>query len=76
MAAYLDPSTRRPLVVLLETQLLEPHAAALLDRGFTAMADADRSDDLRSLLHLLAVRHPSLPLAVDAADAASPPHPL
>ncbi|GLE07208.1 hypothetical protein PINS_up017205 [Pythium insidiosum] len=51
---YLDPSTRKPLIHVVESQLLRPHATALLDRGFDALMDGSRVDDLRRMFTILA----------------------
>ncbi|KAJ0410485.1 hypothetical protein ATCC90586_000655 [Pythium insidiosum] len=50
---YLDPSTRKPLIHAVESQLLRPHATALLERGFDALMDASRVDDLRRMFAIL-----------------------
>jgi Cullin family len=50
---YLDARTRRPLLEAIESRLLAPHVTALLERGFAALMDAHRLDDLRRLYALL-----------------------
>lgn len=34
---YLDPATRKPLVAVLEQQLLARHIAPILEKGFDAL---------------------------------------
>ncbi len=58
---YLDPSTRLPLLRLLETQLLQKHVDNMLEKGFDNLLDKNRVDDL-SLMHNLFNR-------VDGVDA-------
>ena len=36
-AMYLDTATRKPLVAVLEQQLLAHHVAAILEKGFDAL---------------------------------------
>lgn len=53
-AAVLDGSTSlRRLVGIVESQLLARHGSALLERGFSALAEGQRTDDLRRLHALL-----------------------
>lgn len=49
---YLDASTRRPLIATAEKQLLERHTSAILDKGFTALMEAKRVEDLRRMYTL------------------------
>lgn len=49
---YLDGSTRKPLVAVIEKQLLEKHMADLLAKGFTSMLDGDRLQDMKRLYNL------------------------
>jgi cullin 4 len=49
---YLDPSTRLPLLRILETELLQKHVGSLLEKGFDKLIDKNRVDDL-SLMHNL-----------------------
>ena len=37
---YLDAATRKPLVAVLEQQLLARHVAAILEKGFDALVRA------------------------------------
>ena len=46
---YLGPSTRKPLIALVEQQLLRSHVAALLDKGFAGLMSPDRMADLARL---------------------------
>ena len=50
---YLDPETRKPLVALVEKQLLEAHVEVLLEKGFDGLGDGDRRGDLARLYTLL-----------------------
>lgn len=50
---YLDPSTRKQLVVTVEKQLIQEHASMQLDRGFAALMDENRLTDLARLYSLL-----------------------
>eukprot|EP00123_Amoebidium_parasiticum_P013570 comp22032_c0_seq1/m.31981 comp22032_c0_seq1/g.31981 ORF comp22032_c0_seq1/g.31981 comp22032_c0_seq1/m.31981 type:complete len:752 (-) comp22032_c0_seq1:260-2515(-) len=50
---YLDRATRRPLIHVLEAQLLKPHTGPLLEKGFEQLVDDDRYDDLSLLYSLL-----------------------
>ena len=52
MSAYLSPSTRRPLLGVIEDCLLRPHAGTLLARGFGPLVEGNRAADLRRLLVL------------------------
>ena len=45
----LGPATRRPLVALVEQQLLRAHVAALLDKAFPGLMSPDRLPDLARL---------------------------
>ena len=51
--AYLDPSTRRALRAVTETELVERHVSRVLDEGFEGMLRDDRREDLRRLHRLL-----------------------
>lgn len=62
---YLDPSTRKPLIAIVEKQLLEQHVGAILEKGFKDLMDAQRVGDLARLYALLARVH-----ALDALRAA------
>ena len=46
---YLGASTRKPLIALVEQQLLRSHVAALLDKGFAGLMSPDRMPDLARL---------------------------
>ncbi|KAL9253206.1 Cullin-4-like protein [Drosera capensis] len=46
---YLDASTRKPLISTAEKQLLERHITAILDKGFTTLMDANRTEDLQRM---------------------------
>ncbi|XP_038705858.1 cullin-4-like [Tripterygium wilfordii] len=49
---YLDASTRKPLIATAERQLLEQHISAILDKGFTALMDGHRIEDLKRMYSL------------------------
>eukprot|EP00850_Spirogloea_muscicola_P022668 SM000306S11741 [mRNA] locus=s306:78886:84466:+ [translate_table: standard] len=49
---YLDVSTRKLLIPTIEKQLLERHTAAILDKGFSALMDGNRAEDLQRLYML------------------------
>ena len=40
---YLDTATRKPLVAVLEQQLLARHVAAILEKGFDALVSVRRA---------------------------------
>ena len=52
--AYLEPSSRLPLIASVETGLVEAHVAHLVGSGFDALLAADRYPDLRRLYGLCA----------------------
>lgn len=58
---YLDSSTRKQLIAVVETQLLKPHVGTLLERGFEQLMDGGRVDDLQRMYVLFG--------RVDAVDA-------
>lgn len=58
---YLDTSTRKQLIAVVENKLLKPHVAVLLERGFEALMDGSRIDDLKRMYVLYN--------KVDAVDA-------
>ncbi|KAK1305136.1 Cullin-4 [Acorus calamus] len=49
---YLDASTKKPLVTTAESQLLQHHTSAILDKGFTMLMDAKRIEDLQRMYTL------------------------
>eukprot|EP00271_Cylindrocystis_brebissonii_P008559 TRINITY_DN22947_c0_g1_i1.p1 TRINITY_DN22947_c0_g1~~TRINITY_DN22947_c0_g1_i1.p1 ORF type:complete len:827 (-),score=185.08 TRINITY_DN22947_c0_g1_i1:668-3148(-) len=49
---YLDGSTRKALVTTVERQLIERHTAALIDKGFNSLMDANRIEDLHRMYSL------------------------
>jgi cullin-4 len=51
---YLDSSTRKSLISVVEAQLLAQHTPALLERGFSTLMDAQRLSDLRRMYSLFA----------------------
>mmetsp|Transcript_26924 Transcript_26924/g.58796 ORF Transcript_26924/g.58796 Transcript_26924/m.58796 type:complete len:739 (-) Transcript_26924:3390-5606(-) len=51
---YLDTCTRKPLIALVERELVAAHIGALLERGFAELADAQRIEDLQRLYSLCA----------------------
>ncbi|DBA01455.1 TPA: hypothetical protein N0F65_005574 [Lagenidium giganteum] len=46
---YLDVSTKRQLIHVVESKLLKPHTTTLLERGFEALMDGTRIDDLKRM---------------------------
>ena len=42
VASYLEPATRRPLILAIEQRLLAPHVTALIEKGFDALMDENR----------------------------------
>lgn len=51
---YLDASTKKQLITVVETKLLKPHVAMLLERGFEALMDGARIEDLKRMYVLFA----------------------
>ncbi|TMW67602.1 hypothetical protein Poli38472_011222 [Pythium oligandrum] len=49
---YLDASTRKQLIHVVESKLLKPHTNTLLERGFDALMDQGRIDDLKRMFVL------------------------
>ncbi|KAI9916986.1 hypothetical protein PsorP6_016819 [Peronosclerospora sorghi] len=49
---YLDASTKKPLIAVVESKLLKPHVALLLGRGFDTMMEEDRIEDLKRMYTL------------------------
>lgn len=39
---YLEPGTKKPLMLAIEQQLLKPHTSALVEKGFDALVDTNR----------------------------------
>ncbi len=52
---YLHKSTRKPLLLCLEKQLIREHQKAILDKGFESLLDGCRYQEL-SLLYQLFLR--------------------
>ncbi|KAK7284002.1 hypothetical protein RIF29_13753 [Crotalaria pallida] len=48
----LDASTRKPLIVTAEKQLLDRHIPAILDKGFTMLMDGNRIEELQRMYSL------------------------
>ena len=59
---YLDASTRKPLISVVEEQLLSKHMAAMLEKGFDAMMSDMRVPDLARLYNLCGRIHALEPL--------------
>ncbi len=59
---YLDASTRKPLISVVEEQLLSKHMAAMLEKGFDAMMADMRVPDLARLYNLCGRIHALEPL--------------
>lgn len=51
---YLDAATRKPLVAVIEQELLARHVKDIIDKGFDALVDASREGDLRRMYTLFA----------------------
>ncbi|KAL6758019.1 cullin [Haematococcus lacustris] len=51
-AAYLDSSSRKPLVLVVEQQLVAAHMPLLLDKGLAELLDGQRVEDLGRLYGL------------------------
>jgi cullin-4 len=49
---FLDSSTKRPLLEIIECYLLKPHLATLLEKGFKLLMDENRKDDLKRMFLL------------------------
>ncbi|KAJ6980608.1 LOW QUALITY PROTEIN: hypothetical protein NC653_028419 [Populus alba x Populus x berolinensis] len=50
---YVDASTKKPLIATAETQLLERHISAILDKGFMMLMDGHRIKDLQTMYSLV-----------------------
>jgi cullin-4 len=50
---YLDHSTRKPLILCLECELIEKHLSTLLQKGLDLMLEQNRVDDLALFYELL-----------------------
>ena len=59
---YLDVSTRKPLISVVEEQLLSKHMAAMLEKGFDSMMADMRVPDLARLYNLCGRIHALEPL--------------
>lgn len=59
---YLDASTRKPLISAVESQLLERHVAAILEKGFDGLMAEGRVADLARLFGLCSRIHALDPL--------------
>lgn len=57
---YLDMSTKKQLITVVESKLLKPHVTMLLERGFESLMDGGRIEDLKRMYLLYA--------KVDAVD--------
>eukprot|EP00644_Phytophthora_capsici_P001450 jgi/Phyca11/542901/estExt2_Genewise1Plus.C_PHYCAscaffold_100417 len=51
---YLDASTKKQLISVVESKLLKPHVATLLERGFETLMASNRIEDLKRMYSLLA----------------------
>lgn len=51
-AQYLDPSTRKPLILVVEQQLVADHIPSILERGFAQLMDGHRVEDVARLYSL------------------------
>ena len=52
--ACLESTTRKPLVVLLEQQLIAEHVASIVEKGFNVLMKDPRTEDLARMYNLLA----------------------
>ncbi|KAG6595943.1 putative Cullin family protein [Phytophthora cinnamomi] len=51
---YLDSSTKKQLISVVESKLLKPHVATLLERGFETLMEEGRIEDLKRMYALFA----------------------
>eukprot|EP00026_Physarum_polycephalum_P002994 Phypoly_transcript_03003.p1 GENE.Phypoly_transcript_03003~~Phypoly_transcript_03003.p1 ORF type:complete len:794 (-),score=172.71 Phypoly_transcript_03003:221-2440(-) len=51
---YLEPTTKKPLIATVETQLIEKHVATIIAKGFDSLMINIRHDDLRRMYSLFA----------------------
>eukprot|EP01113_Clastostelium_recurvatum_P018521 TRINITY_DN2182_c0_g1_i3.p1 TRINITY_DN2182_c0_g1~~TRINITY_DN2182_c0_g1_i3.p1 ORF type:complete len:747 (-),score=180.70 TRINITY_DN2182_c0_g1_i3:32-2041(-) len=51
---YLDVNTKKPIIMVVERQLLETHVADILAKGFSVLMNETRVDDLGRMYQLLA----------------------
>ena len=51
---YLEPTTKKPLIATVETQLIEKHTGAIILKGFDTLMINVRHDDLRRMYSLFA----------------------
>lgn len=54
---YLDASTKKHLIAVVENKLLKPHVATLLERGFETLMEEKRIDSLKRMYTLFARVH-------------------
>ena len=53
--AFLDPSTARPLIAIVESRLIGSAVDQLLDRGFATLMDSGKRGDIRRMYVLLSL---------------------
>jgi len=53
--SYLDASTRRPLIAVVEQHLLHDHVAAILEKGFASLMEQAAAEDLARMYRLLSL---------------------
>ncbi|KAG7392911.1 Cullin-4A [Phytophthora boehmeriae] len=51
---YLDASTKKQLISVVESKLLKPHVATLLERGFEMLMEEGKTEDLKRMYALFA----------------------
>ncbi|KAL7684245.1 putative cullin protein, neddylation [Plasmopara halstedii] len=51
---YLDASTKKQLIAVVEKKLLQPHVATLLERGFDTLMEEKRIEDVKRMYALFA----------------------
>ncbi|KAE8913466.1 Cullin-4 [Phytophthora fragariae] len=52
--SYLDSSTKKQLISVVESKLLKPHVTTLLERGFETLMEEGRIEDLKRMYALFA----------------------
>lgn len=63
----LDPRTRSPLISTVEKRLVSDHVVSILDKGFSAMCDEDRKDDIKRCYTVLSRANEHMPADSDSA---------
>lgn len=63
----LDPRTRKPLISTVEKRIVSDHVVTLLDKGFSAMCDEGRKDDIKRCYAVLSRANEHMPQESDNA---------